>query len=400
MKALYFEGSVPRVALYMAASKFYRYAGITPFSPVTWGEVPEPEIPGDNWLKIKNRACGLCGTDMHFMFFNIDTKSFSAATPGIERKFIGHELLGTVTETGKNVTGFSPGDRVTMRIDWPSCYQLEIDPPCPRCAAGNYMLCQNPGKKSLPLQDTGGGFSPYMVMHKTQPFKIPDSVSDDEALLLEPLACAVHGLYKRIPAPGEKVLVTGCGTIGLMTIAAARALSPEADITAVDFLPHQLEMAKKMGASRVIRAGKDIYRELAPVTGAAYHRGHFGNEILLGGFDIVYDCVGSDRTITDAFRFVKGKGDVVIIGINFNPGKIDYSPIWNQEIRVTGMNCHANETSSQNSFDIALDLICRKKVDLSGIITHRFPMKDYKKAARLFLNKGKEKAIKIVLEHG
>ncbi len=399
MKALYFEGSVPKVALYMLASKFYRNAGISPFSPATYGEVPEPELPGENWLKIKNKACGLCGTDMHFMFFDMDTKSFSAATPGIERKFLGHELVGIVTETGSGVDNVAVGDRVVMRIDWPSCNQLEMEPKCPQCSEGNYMLCENLGKKSLPIRDIGGGFSPYMVMHKTQPYRVPDSISDDEALMLEPLACAVHGVYKRIPVKGEKVLVIGCGTIGLLTIAAARALAPEAEIVAVDFLPHQLEMAKKMGADRVIGSGKDIYRDLATQTEAAYHRGHFGNEILLGGFDIVYDCVGNDKTITDAFRFVKGKGDVVIIGINFNPGKIDYSPVWNQEIRLTGMNCHADETDSQNSFDIALDLVLKKKIDLSKMISHRFPMGEYKKAVRLFLNKGKEKAIKIVLEH-
>ena len=90
---------------------------------------------------------------------------------------------------------------------------------------------------------------------------------------------------------------------------------------------------------------------------------------------------------------------MVIIGINFSPGKIDYSPIWNQEICVTGMNCHADEEKGKNSFDIALELIMKKKVNLSGMITHRFKMKDYKKAARLFLNKGKEKAIKIVMKH-
>ena len=399
MKALYFEGSVPKVALYLAASKFYRYAGTSIFSPATYGEVPEPELPGENWLKVKNHACGLCGTDMHFMFFNIDTKSFSAATPGIERKFLGHELIATVTQTGTGVKKFKKGDRVVMRIDWPSCNQLEIEPKCPQCKKGNYMLCENLGKKKLPLRDIGGGFSPYMVMHKSQPFKIPDSVSDDEALMLEPLACAVHGVYKRLPKAGEKILVTGCGTIGLLTIAVARALAPRAEIVALDFLTHQLEKAKKMGADTVIRADKNLFQKLSQKTGAAFHRGPFGNEILLGGFDIVYDCVGSDQTISNALRLAKGKGDVVIIGINFNPGKIDYSPIWNQEIRVTGMNCHAGEEKGKNSFDIALELIMKKKIDLSGMITHRFPMKDYKKAARLFLNKGKEEAIKIVMEH-
>jgi len=399
MKGLYFEGTVPRVLAYLIASRFSRYAGISPFSPTTYGEVPEPEIPGDNWLKIKNESCGLCGTDMHFMFFDLNTKSFSAATPGIKRKFLGHELLGRVMETGNNISDMKRGDRVTMRIDWPSCFQMEIDPPCPQCRKGSYMLCENLGKKEMPVRDMGGGFSPYMIMHKTQPYRIPDSFTDEEALLLEPTACAVHGVHKHIPEKGDRVLVIGCGTIGLLTIAVARALQPGAEIVALDRLPHQLAMALKMGAHGTVSAGKETYRDLARLTGAKYHSGPFGNEIMLGGFDVIYDCVGSNDTLQNALRWVRGNGHVVLIGINFNPGSIDYSPVWNQEIRLTGINCHAGETGSLTSFDIAADLIRKKKIRLDGMITHRFPMANYREAARAFMDKGKSRAIKIVLNH-
>ncbi|MFA5756502.1 MAG: alcohol dehydrogenase catalytic domain-containing protein, partial [Smithellaceae bacterium] len=215
MKALYFDNNLPRIVMVQAASLVYRNAALLPFSPTHYAEVPEPEIPNPRWLKVKNLACGLCGSDIHFMFMEMDPKCFPAATPGIARKYLGHELLGEVMETGNEVAGFQKGDRVCLRIDWPSCFQMEMDPMCPQCAQGEYMLCQNLGARELPLTDVGGGFSPRMVMHRTQPFKVPDNLTNDEALLLEPMACAVHAVLKHSPTAGNRVLVIGCGTIGL-----------------------------------------------------------------------------------------------------------------------------------------------------------------------------------------
>lgn len=214
MKALYFENRIGKIAALRVAERFSRYAALGPFSPLCYAEVPEPSLPNGRWLKVRNRLCGLCGTDIHFMFAEIDPKCFSAATPGVARRFLGHEVVGEVVEMGEDTDGLHLGDRVSMRIDWPSCFQLEMEPPCPQCASGNYMLCQNLGVKPMPEPNPGGGFSPYMLMHRTQPFKIPEDLSDDAALLIEPLACAVHGVLKRLPAAKETVLVLGGGHPG------------------------------------------------------------------------------------------------------------------------------------------------------------------------------------------
>ncbi len=399
MKALYFDNNLPKILALNVVSKFYKNAALSFISPTRYAEVPEPVIPNGRWLKVKNRACGLCGSDIHFIYMEMDPKVFPAATPGIARKFLGHELVGEVVETGDEVKGFRKGDRVALRIDWPSCFQMEIEPKCPECAKGNYMLCQNPGVRDLPMRDVGGGFSPFMVLHRSQPYKIPAALSDDEAVLLEPLACAVHGVMKRLPAKGERVLVLGCGTIGLLVTAVVRALAPGARITALARYPFQAEMALRLGADEVIGGKEDAYRRAAAITGARYLQGFFGNRITLGGFDAVYDTVGNDMSVKDALRWTRGGGDVVILGINFRPGAIDYTPIWHQEIKVTGINCHAGEADGRSSFDIAADLLRAKKVNLDGIITHRFPMSRYSDAIKTFFSKGREGAIKIVLEH-
>jgi len=399
MKALYFENKIIKIAMLNVTSKFNKYAALGRFSPTRYSDVPKPQIPNQRWLKVKNKSCGLCGTDIHFIFMEMSPTCLPAAVPGVSRKYLGHETVGEVIEVGSDVDNFDAGDRVALRIDWPSCFQMEIDPPCPQCKSGNYMLCENLGKKEMPIIDTGGGFSPYMVMHKTQPYKIPDTISDDKALFLEPTACAVHGVFKHKPGPGDKVLVVGCGTIGLLTIAVARAVQKDAKIYALARYPFQADMAMKQGADDVLIEDKDIYRHIAKITGANYWQGYFGNKILLGGFDIIYDSIGNDKTIHGSLRWVRARGNVVILGINFRPGKIDYTPVWYQEINLTGMNCHANESEKDTSFDVAARLISEKKIMLEGMITHRFPMYRYKEAIKTFLSKRDSKAIKIILDH-
>lgn len=399
MKALYFDNNIGKILALKVASAFNKYAALGRISPVQYGDVKEPEIPNPRWIKVKNIACGLCGTDLHFIFMDLDPKCFPAAVPGIARKFLGHELLAKVVEVSADAGDFKVGDRVTMRIDWPSCFQMEIDPPCPQCAAGNYMLCLNLGKKELPLKDVGGGFSPYMVMHKTQPFKVPDKLNDDRALLLEPTAGVVHAVNKAVPEKGQKVLVIGAGTIGLLTVAVTRALSPKAEIFCLARHDYQAKIAKEMGADEVVRPGKDLYRRIGNITGAKYFSGMFKNEILLGGFDVIFDSVGNEKSINDALRWAKGQGKVVILGIDFHPAKIDITTIWNQELMVTGINCHAMEGKTESSFDLAAKLLSQVNFPVDQMITHRYPMSKYKDAIHTFMGKSRSKAVKIVLDH-
>jgi len=399
MKALYFDNSVLKISLLALMSKISKNAAFWPISPTRFAEVKDPVIPNQRWLKVRNISCGLCGSDAHFIFMDVDPACFPAATPGIARKYLGHELVAEVIETGTEVDTCAIGDRVVLRIDWPSCFQMEIDPPCPQCGRGNYMLCENLGKASMPIRDTGGGFSPYMVMHKSQPFKVPDGIDNDQAIFIEPLACAVHGVLKHKPQKGDTVLVIGCGTIGLLTIAVVKAYEPRSKVYALGRYPFQERKAYAMGADKVFSAGKGLFSDLGQATGAARWKGFGSNEILLGGFDVIYDTVGNDASFKQALRLAKGTGNVVILGINMKPGKLDYTPIWNQEIRVTGINCHATEPTGRNSFEMAAEMLLKKEIPLDGLITHRFGLEDYRQAIDAFLKKKISGAIKIVIDH-
>jgi len=400
MKALYVDFNLSRVVALTLAKRVSRRLAFAPFAPLRFGEVLEPVLPGPRWIKVRNRMCGLCASDIHFAFMDIDVGSFPAAAPGVPRKYLGHELVGEVVEAGSEVDSVAVGDRVAMRIDWPSCFQLETSPPCRRCAAGSYMLCENVGLRPPPVVDTGGGFSRFVVMHRSQPFRIPPGLTDDQAVLLEPTAVAVHTVMKRLPAPGEKVLVIGSGTIGLLTAAVAKALEPDCRVSCVARYPFQAGQAARMGADRVLEEREGLYRQAAEATGARYIEGAFGNRILLGGFDVVYDSVGNDRSLRDALRLVRAGGAVVLAGITFQPGRLDYSPVWHQEVSVVGVNSHAMESTGESSFAIAAHLLSKNVVRVEGMVTHRFPLEQYRRAIEAFCDKGRSRAIKIVIDHG
>ena len=129
MKALFLDNDIKKVLALKILRPFLRSAPVGRCFPVQYGEVPEPELPGPRWLKVRVRSCGICGSDLHFIHLDMDPKCFPAAIPGLKRKYLGHELLAEVVEAGAEAAPFAIGDRVGLRIDWPSCFQMEIDPP-------------------------------------------------------------------------------------------------------------------------------------------------------------------------------------------------------------------------------------------------------------------------------
>jgi L-iditol 2-dehydrogenase len=154
-----------------------------------------------------------------------------------------------------------------------------------------------------------------------------------------------------------------------------------------------------MGADGVLSGGKALYQKAAEATSARFIEGPFENRILLGGFDLIYDSVGNDGSIRDALRLARAGGTVVLVGVNFNPGKIDYTPIWYQEVNFIGVNSHATESTGENSFQVAASLLEKKAIHTAGMVTHHFPMEQHREAIAAFGAKGKSKAIKIVMEH-
>jgi len=392
MKSIYFDVNIPKILATKMLSKIFPFIYYTPISPVSYGEIPERDLPGPGWVRIQNLMTGICGADISMFFVKASPRISIAALPGVPRVFMGHELIGRVIETGKGVKHLKTGDRVTLQRYLPCCSMKDIAPPCRHCNEGNYTLCENFSEGTM-HKNLGAGFGKYMIAHKSQLVKVPDSIPDDLAVLIEPLSVSLHAVLNRPPKDKEKVLVIGAGTIGLNVIQCAKIITPGCTLFLLEKIPFKKELGLKLGADGLIEG--DPYESIAEITGAKLYRGPLGNNTMLGGFDLIYDCVGYSATINDSLRWLAAKGTYVMIGNQLEPVSFDQTPVWQQEISIVGINAHGCENYNGrriSSFELAIEMIMEKKIRLDGFITHRFPLEDYREAFKLV----KEKSADVI----
>lgn len=397
MKSIYFDVNIPKILVTKALGGILPFVYYSPISPVSYSDIPERDLPGSRWVRVKSIMTGICGADISMFFVKASPKISIAALPGVPRAFMGHELIGRVVETGGNVKRLKVGDRVTLQKYLPCCSMKEIDPPCPQCQEGNYTLCENFSVGALP-ENLGAGFGSHFIAHETQLVKVPDEIPDEIAVLIEPASVSLHAVLKRPPKVGEKVLVIGAGTIGLNVIQFAKIVTPKCKLYSLENIPFKKNLARKLGADVLIEG--DPYESIARETASKLYRAPLGNKNMLGGFDLVYDCVGYSKTIHDSLRWLVAKGTYVMIGNQLEPVHFDQTPVWQQEITMVGINAHGCEHfngQAISSFDLAIRMIEEGKVRLEGFVTHRFKLDNYKKAFKLVKEKSAE-VIKAVFD--
>lgn len=399
MQALFFEKSIPKVLLTLALKKLWKGAVFSAISPLRFDTVDAAQLPGHRGIRLKNRVCGICASDLHLAFVDVDPKVHPAALPGYQRIYLGHEVVSEVTEIGPEVTQHQIGDRVLMKSRFlgATCDSQEISPRCPSCEAGNYALCshQSAGKG---IQGAGGGWGDGYTCHETEVWPIPDDIDDDSAALIEPIACGVRAVLRRLPKAGEKVLVLGCGMIGLGTLQALRALAPDAHCFAAARYPQQAQLAQRYGAT--VLSGRDLFEQTAQATGATLYNGEFGNRTMLGGFDVVYDCVGTHATLQQALRLARARGTVVLEGVYLHRMRIDLTPVWHQEVDLIGTIAHGRESwqgETIDTFSLTARLIRENKISCKDLITHRFPLARWKEAIQTAVDK-RTHSIKVVFD--
>jgi len=398
LRTIYFDKSIAKVLLTKALRPIWPDVVFSPLSPVCCAEVPEPLLPGPRWVRVRNQLSGICGTDLHLLFAEADPRVSIAALPGTDRRYLGHEVVGIVTEAGPGVRTLQVGDRVVMEAEEPNCFDQEIEPPCRHCDEGNYLLCENASSGRGPAR-VGGGWGEGFVAHETDLFRVPDELDDDAAVMIEPLACGVRTVLRRRPASGEHALVVGCGTVGLATIQAARTLTPGCHLTAVARHPHQADMASVLGAD-VVLLRQDPYEAAERLAGGKLYTGELGTRTLLGGFDVVYDCVGTARSTTDSLRLARAGGTVVLAGVHLTPMNVDLTPIWYQEVNLIGVYAHGKETwdgRRLSTYELVSRLLRERQLTHDGFITHRFPLARWREAVRTAADK-RSGAIKVVLD--
>jgi threonine dehydrogenase-like Zn-dependent dehydrogenase len=401
VRAIYLDKNIPKALLVKILKPVWPTVVFSPLSPSRYEDMSEPGLPGPRWVRVRNRLCGICASDLSLLFVDAEPSIAPVALPGHQRLFLGHEVVGHVTEVGPGVTRVKMGDRVIMdtRFQGPNCLTQEIDPPCRYCTEGNYMLCENASAETGP-RGVGGGWGDGFTAHETEVYPVPDDLSDEQAMMIEPISTGVRAALCRTPRPGERALIVGTGIVGLNTLQSLRAVSPACHITVIARHPHQVEMARRLGADEIVTGG-DGYQATARITNAKLYEGMFGNRMLLGGFDVIYDCVGSAHTLQDSLRWARAGGAVVMVGIKLAPLKLDLNPLWYQEVELTGVWGHGAELwqgKTRHTFDVVIDLMRQGKITTDGLITHRFPLSQWRQAVNRALNK-RGGTIKVIFDY-
>jgi len=399
LRAIYIDMDIPRGLTVQALKGIWPGVAYSPLSHAHYVDMPEPPLPGPRWLRVRNVQCGICASDLSLLFADVDVDAAPVILPGHPRIYLGHEVVGRVVETGPSVTRYKAGDRIILatRFENPTCLSQEIDPPCPHCVQGNYTRCENASVNSGG-RGVGGGWGDGFTAHETEIYPAPDDFTDDQTMMIEPISTPVRAVLRRTPQPGQHVLILGGGIIGLSTLQSVRALAPGCHTTIMTRHAHQAKMAQDLGADEVVR-GEDGYQATARITGAKIYRGMFNSRMLLGGFDVIYDCVGTARSIQDTLRWARAGGSVVMIGVKLKRFHVDLTPVWHQEVDLIGVLAHGTESWQGrrcHTYEVVIDLMRQGKLATDGLITHRFPLEEWKRAVATAMDK-RSGSIKVVM---
>ena len=407
MKTIYFDKDIPRVVATKAIvgvgkkAKFVNKALYGSLNAVKYvKDIPDPPLPAGNWVRVKNIACGLCGTDVSFFKATTGTNSAFEPIPASKKTYLGHENVGRIVEVGPDVTDFKVGDRVGIRAYMAGCDTKDL-PRCKYCEEGNYNLCVNYGEKPrFDLEWTGAGWGDTFIAPQQQLYKIMDEISDEDACMIEPSCVSVHAVLRDVPKAGEKILVMGCGTIGLGIVQAVKLIQPDCDLWVMERVPSKIEFAMKLGADHVLK-GDPLEAASKATGGSQVFKGMSQkNRYFFGGFDRVYDCIGGDWSNTMGVRLLAPKGTLMKIGHHMCAISYDETPVWWQELTLIGVDAHGMEEwggEKLYTFDLVQRWMAEGKYKVEGFVTNHFKLDDYKEALKLAIQNPPD-VVKIVID--
>ncbi|HWC68050.1 MAG TPA: zinc-binding dehydrogenase [Acidimicrobiales bacterium] len=390
MKALVFERHVPRLATARLAGALRPGWGAR-YGPVTLDDVDPPDLPGESWVRLRPRLAGICGSDLS----TVDGTASRYFEPIVSFPFTpGHEVVAD-DDTGR---------RVVLEPVL-GCVARHVEPVCAACARGDLGNCQRlafgalaPGLQSGFCCDTGGGWGTEMVAHPSQLHPVPEDVTDEAAVMIEPTACAIHGALRWPVREGDLVVVLGAGTLGLLTVAALRRLTPAGVIVSAARYPHQRELARALGADRVCDPA-ELPRLIRRLAGSMAYTGTAGGDQLTGGCDVVIDCVGSADTLQQSLAIVAPRGAVVVVGMPAAV-KLELTTLWHRETALVGAYAYGTETlpsgDRPRTFDLAFDLV--RDAELGRLVSAMYPLDRFAEAIEHAANAGRRGAVKVVFD--
>jgi L-iditol 2-dehydrogenase len=299
-------------------------------------DMPVPDVADDEVL-VRVRACGICGSDIH----GYDGSTGRRIPPLV----MGHEAAGVIERVGRDVHGFTVGERV-------SCDSTVSCGTCDFCRRGQINLCDNRTVLGVSCGDyrRHGAFAEYVAVPSRILYKLPATLPFERAALIEAVSIAVHAVNRHPPKPNDTAVVVGSGMIGLLIIQVLAAKGSR-NIVAVDLDPHKLKLAERLGATRTLNAHqKDVPAAVRAVTGGK-------------GGDVSFEVVGHGDTVVSAIRSLRKGGTVVLVG-NLSPTvELPLQEVVSREISVLG-SC-----ASSGEIPECIDLLTRGAVDVDPIIS-------------------------------
>ena len=296
-------------------------------------------------VEVAIEAGGICGSDLHYY----NHGGFGTVRVR-EPMILGHEVAGTVKALGEGVSGLAVGDRVAVSPSRPCSH-------CEYCLKGQQNHCLNMRfyGSAMPMPHIQGAFRQRLVAEAWQCHKVADGVSINEAAMAEPFAVTLHGLNRAGSLADKRVLVTGCGPIGALTIIAARAHGAR-EIVATDVMDAVLQKALDVGADRVINVAEN------PEELSAYSAGK-------GYFDVQFEASGNEQAVRSGLEVLRPRSTVVQLGLG-GEVSIPQNLVVAKEIEMKGTFRFHEE------FGLAVDFIGKRRVDLKPLLTGIFRLED------------------------
>ena len=391
--------------------RLWRGCLLSRLNGLTLRELPAASLPTDEWVRCRTILGGICGSDLAIICQRQPPDSFLQSFSTLPAVF-GHENVAEVVEIGPGVDPQWLGKRVCVDPALP-CKARGIDPPCGPCREGRFGACENfgadgAGEAALPpgtslgyCAAVGGSWADSFVAHVSQLIEPPTDFTDAQALLTDPLACSLHAALAADLTDAERVLVYGGGILGLGIVWALRAIGYAGRIEAIARYAHQADLARDFGADQagpLPRAKAERFEAVAERTGGRVSRARFGNYMLSGGYDVVFECVGGNRTITESLKWTRAGGQTVMVGTGHGRGA-DMTAIWFGELTVIG--AYGRSIESFRGRDVhTYELVHELMADADGLerlLTHTFDLADYKAAFAAAMDKAASCSIKVAL---
>ena len=317
-------------------------------------EVPDPE-PGPGEVRIRVAYAGICASDLHILNDDI---AITVRPPVV----MGHEFSGTIDRLGGGVEGWQPGDRVVSETTYEACGA------CRACTSGFYNLC--PGRKVLGYWHDGA-FARYTVVPVRRVYRLPAGISFQAGALLEPTACVAHGMCELVTIePGEVVLVTGPGAIGLTALQVAKAAGAKVIVSGTADDSERLALAAKLGADATVDV---TAADLAKTV----------NDLTAGrGVDVAVECAGNDRAVRSAIDALRKQGQYLQLGLLGRDLQLGFDTILYKELKVTG-----SISSRDVSWRRAIELVDRGDVRPELLVSGEYPLEGWEVAFKMHVDR-------------